>query len=135
MDDKPVDNSTWRTFGWADVKRFAWDACREVASNQKYSDPWVFQDFLTFSKRKAYKSDNSETIDSFFNNNNIYRPFLEEVINELVFWKFFSKSNHTTEVEDSVYFPTGKISEFEKVFKYFQDGEIDKIETYRVPNE
>jgi hypothetical protein len=50
MADKPVDHQTWKTFGWADVKRFAWDACREVALSKSYSDPWVFQDFLLASK-------------------------------------------------------------------------------------
>jgi hypothetical protein len=66
-----VDNETWKIFGWADVKRFAWDACREVADKETYTVPWTFQDFLTASKRKAYKSDDNTTVDSFFNNNNI----------------------------------------------------------------
>jgi hypothetical protein len=74
MASGPVDNDTWRTFDFADVKRFAWDACREVAVNETYTVPWTFQDFLTFSKRRAYKSDDKTTVDSFFNNNNIYIP-------------------------------------------------------------
>ena len=71
MTKEPIDRRTWRTFDWADVKRFAWDACREVALNEKYHDSWTFRDFLTVSKRKALKSDSSTTVDSFFNNNNI----------------------------------------------------------------
>ena len=86
MASGPVDNKTWRTFDFADVKKFAWDACREVAVNETYSVPWTFQDFLTASKRKAYKSDDRTTVDSFFNNNNIYISFIEEIIKEVVFW-------------------------------------------------
>ena len=71
MVDEPVDEQTWRTFGWADVKRFAWDACRHVVINQSYDKPWVFQDFLLASKRTAYKSNDKVTVDLFFNNNNI----------------------------------------------------------------
>src|SRR5947208_633684 len=117
MDNQPIDNQTWRTFGWADVKRFAWDACREVVLNQGYADSWVLQDFLAVSKRKAYKSDNKTTVDSFFNNNNIYIPFLEEVIKEVIFWKFFSKLNDATEMEDTVYSPTDRIKEYAQVFE------------------
>jgi hypothetical protein len=58
-----VDNHTWRTFEWADVMRFAWDACREVAVKETYTNPWTFQDFLTVSNRKAYKSDDKTTVD------------------------------------------------------------------------
>jgi hypothetical protein len=73
MVEDPVDIETWRTFELAAVKRFAWDACREVLLNGSYSDPWTFRGFLTASKRKAYKSHDKTTVDSFFNNNNTYR--------------------------------------------------------------
>jgi hypothetical protein len=42
----------------------------------------------------GYKSDDRTTVDSFFNNNNIYIPFLEEIIKELVFWGFFTKMSN-----------------------------------------
>ena len=54
MTSNPVDDEAWRTFSSADVKRFAWDACREVAVNEIYTEPWTFQEFLTASKREAY---------------------------------------------------------------------------------
>jgi len=133
MVDEAIDEQTWRTFGWADAKRFAWDACREAALNESYDKPWVFHDFLLASKRMAYKSNNKVTVDSFFNNNNIYLPFLEEVIKELLFWQFFSKLSNTTEIEDTVYLPTNKIRQYQDVFNYYQDGEINNIETYHVP--
>jgi hypothetical protein len=75
-----VDNETWRIFSIAEVRRFAWDACKEVANKEIYNEPWTFQDFLTASKRYALKAHGKTTVDSFFNNNNIYRPFIEEVI-------------------------------------------------------
>jgi hypothetical protein len=89
MTSNPVDNETWRTFDLAEVKRFAWDACREVAVKENYTEPWTFQDFLTVSKREAYKSDKRTTVDSFFNNNNFYTPFIEEIIKDVVFWDSF----------------------------------------------
>jgi hypothetical protein len=107
MAKSPIDRQTWRTFEWAAVKRFAWDACREVVLNGSYNEPWTFQDFLTVSKRMAYKSDDRSTVDSFFNNKNIYRPFLEEIIKEVVFWGFFSSSsgtNNVTEIEEACIF-------------------------------
>lgn len=70
----PIDHQTWRTFDFADVKRFAWDICKGVAEKGSYNDPWVFHDFLTASRLNAYKSHDNTTVDSFFNNNNIY-PF------------------------------------------------------------
>jgi hypothetical protein len=136
MAKSPIDRQTWRTFEWAAIKRFAWDACREVVLNGSYNEPWTFQDFLTVSKRMAYKSDDRSTVDSFFNNKNIYRPFLEEIIKEVVFWGFFSSSsgtNNVTEIEEAVYLPTQRIRDYAQIFEYFQDGEIDKVESYRIP--
>jgi hypothetical protein len=128
----PLDHETWKTFEWAAVKRFAWDACIEVAVKGTYNDPWTFQDFLTVSKRKAYKSHDKTTVDSFFNNNNIYIPFIEEIIKEVVFWRFFSQKNGTIEVEEAVYLPTQKLKDYAHIFNHFQDGELDKIEDYNI---
>jgi hypothetical protein len=100
MASGPVDNNTWRTFDFADVKRFAWDACREVAVNETYTEPWTFQEFLTVSKREAYKSHKKTTLDLFSNKNNIYRTFIEEIIKEVVHWRFFTKSNDATEMDE-----------------------------------
>jgi hypothetical protein len=61
-----------------------------VTKSGEYHEPWTFQDFLLASRPMAYKSDNMTTVDSFFNDNNIYIPFLEEVIKDLIFWGFFS---------------------------------------------
>jgi hypothetical protein len=127
----PVDHHTWKTFEWAAVKRFAWDACREVAEKGTYNDPWTFQDFLLGSKRYAYKSHDKTTVDSFFNNNNIYTPFLEEVIKEVLFWNFFSQTNDATEIQEGVYLPTQRLRDNAQVFIDFVDGEIDKVESYR----
>jgi hypothetical protein len=131
---EPVDRETWRTFEWAAVKRFAWDACRDVAERGTYSDPWTFGDFLLASKRYAYKSHDKTTVDSFFNRNNIYIPFLEEIIKELVFWGFFSQANNAAEIEEAVYLPTQKLRDYAQVFKDLLDGEIDKVESYRTRN-
>jgi hypothetical protein len=54
------------------------------------------------------KSDDRTTVDSFFNNNNIHIPFLEEIIKELVFWGFFTKMSNSIEVEETVYYPHRK---------------------------
>lgn len=78
----------------------------------------------------GYKSDDRTTVDSFFNNNNIYIPFLEEIIKELVFWGFFTKMSNSSEIEESVYLPTQKIRDYAHIFEHFQDGDIDKIESY-----
>jgi hypothetical protein len=130
MTSEPVDHETWRTFSFADVKRFAWDACREVALKESYTEPWTFQDFLTVSSRKAYKSDDKTTIDSFFNNKNIYAPFIEEIIKEVVHYGFFSKTNDATEIEEAVYLPTPRIAQYADGFRKYDDGEIDKVESY-----
>jgi hypothetical protein len=128
----PVDHKTWRTFDLDEVKRFAWDICREVAEKGSYNDPWVFQDFLMASKLKAYKSHDKTTVDSFFNDNNIYMPLLEQVIEEVVTWGFFSKTNDATEIQDAVYVPTQKIKDYAHILKHFQSGELGKIEEYKI---
>jgi hypothetical protein len=130
----PVDSETWRTFDWADVKKFEWDACREVATKETYNDPWSFQDFLMASKRKAFKSDDMTTVDSFFNDNNIYRPFIEEIIKGVVFLGFFSKQDENAELENAVFMPTQKIRGYASVLRHFQDGELDKIEGFKIPS-
>jgi hypothetical protein len=130
MASGPVDNNTWRIFDFADVKRFAWDACREVAVNETYTEPWTFQEFLTVSKREAYKSHKKTTLDSFFNNNNIYRPFIEEIIKEVVYWGFFSKSNDATEMDEAIYLPTPRVEEFAEIFRDYHDGDIGNVESY-----
>jgi hypothetical protein len=130
MTSNPVDNQTWRTFSWTEAKRFAWDACRKVALEETYTEPWTFQDFLSASRRRAYKSDDRTTVDSFFNDNSIYRPFIEEVIKEVVHWGFFSQMNEATEMDEAVYLPTPRLAEFAQQFRKYDDGEIDKVETY-----
>jgi hypothetical protein len=128
----PVDHKTWRTFDLEDVKRFAWDICREVVEKGTNNDSWVFQDFLMASKLKAYKSHDKTTVDSFFNNNNIYIPFLEQVIGEVVTSGFFSKTNDATEIQDAVYKPTQRIRDYVRTFNRIQSGELGKIEEYEI---
>ena len=130
MTSNPVDNETWRTFSFAEVKRFAWDACKEVADKENYTDPWTFQDFLTVSRRKAYKSDDRTTVDSFFNINNIYRPFIEEIIKEVVFGGFFTKAIDAAEIDEALYKPTQRLRQFAHIFRQYGDGDIDKVDTY-----